>query len=522
MRKALCALLLLMAASTFTFAIDVSTASGATLSIISRTSLGIDLDNPYKYGLKQEFPEFALYYNMAPNQEITNKVKSDKPQGFIDLHMDVQSMRFSNGANPDDNTPAGNGVGLDFNDSAQQTTGYFGPFYIYGFQAGIAYHNYILQLAAGGDDCYWKPWNRTLEFLNDRLGASWAYMDTRVQYRRDVVATLPVDINTQSEAYYWTYQGDNAKRPNPYTSPFDTDLDSLYSTIPSGTMIGLQHAGEEFSYMVKAATEYAYDSTFITRDDANGLAAGLDYAITPAALKGFRVLGSFTGTYNYGVDSDPDPVFGGAKFSYDIPVPGQKGVSVEPYVGYDGRANIASDASVKYAQELAGGATLHWPGKSGWLFDNFQNRSGVVYPGLTAAYKLYLPDDGSAYKHNILVTLMEDEGDGGALYGVGAEAVLQFFDFTNKDNGKLLASLYCDYAIKHVYDGQLIPWIKAFYDFYPVDSSSALKLDIGVKLKDAIQNAVLGLTWDSGVLVGQVPAGTPMWGDLKTYVEISI
>jgi hypothetical protein len=513
-----------MAASSIAFAIDVATSSGATLSIISRTSLGIDLDHPYKYGLKQEFPEFALYYNMAPNQELTNKVKSDKPVGFIDLHLDAQSIRFSNGANPDDNMPAGDSVGLDFNDPSQnEGTGYFGPFYIYGFQAGIAYHDYILQLAAGGDDSYWKPWNRTLEFLNDRLGASWAYMDTRVQYRRDVVSTLPVDITTQDETYYWTYQGNNAKRPNPYTSPYDTDLDSLYSTIPSGTMIGIQHASDEFSYMIKAATEYAYDSTFITKGDANGLAAGLDYAITPSVLKGFRVLGSFTGSYNYGVDSDPDPIFGGAKFSYDIPVPGQKGVSVEPYVGYDGRANISSDGSVMYAQEIAGGATLHWPGKSGWLYDNFQDRSGVVYPGLTAAYKVYLPDDGSSPKHNVLITLYEESGDGGALYGVGAEAVVQFFDFTSKSNGKLLASLYGDYTIKHVWDGELIPWAMVFYDYYPVSSSSALKLDIGVKLKDAIQNAVLGLTWDSGTLVG-VPNSTTgsVLGDLKTYVDISI
>jgi hypothetical protein len=517
MRRALCACVLFVAASAAAFAIDVSTASGATLDITTRTSFGVNLDNPGQYGLKVEFPEFGVYYNLAPNQEITTRVKSDRPAGFIDLHMDVQNIRFSNGSNPDDNASKGSEVGLDFNDSSSSTTGYFGPFYIYGFESGIAYNGYVLQLAAGGDDAFWKPWNRTLEFLNDKLANSWAYMDTRVQYGRDKVAALPLDTNdvdvnnpAYNENNYWNFQTAN------------TAQDSLTSTI-SGTMVGLQHATDGFSYMVKLATEYGYDdASKITSSDKNGIAAGFDYATTPFAIKGFRVLGSVTGSYDYGPDANSDPVFAGAKASFDFPVPGQKGVSVEPYIGYDGKVSIASDYSTKYGQEFAGGATIHWPGKSGWLFDYLKNRSGVVYPGLTAAYKLYLPDNGSAAQHSLLVTLMEETGDAGALYGVGAEAVLQFFDFTSKSDGMLMASLYADYTIKQVLGGKLVPWGKAFYDYYPDPHTSALKLELGAKLKDSIQNAVLGLSWDSGTLIGTTDAAGDRWGEVKTYVEIGI
>lgn len=524
MRKTLFTILAAAALAAPAFAIDISTASGAAMRITTKTSLGIDLDRPgERYGLKVEFPEFGVFYNMAPNQEVTNRVKSDKPAGFIDLSMDVQELRFTNGAKNSYNSP-GTNVGLDFNDSADQPTGYFGPFYVYGFQSGIAYKDYVLQLAAGGNDSFWKPWNRTLEFLNDRLGASWAYMDTRVQFRRDVVSALPIDMMSTKldEGNYWSFQGSGKNPPNPYTSPAGADLDSLFSTIPRGTMIGLQHTTEAFSYMAKAATEYAYDSSSITGSNANGLAAGFDYSVTPTALKGFRVLGSFTGQYNYGNDSDADPLFGGLKLSYELPVQGQKGVSLEPYLGYDGCAFLDSGGSVDFGQEIAGGATLHWPGKSGWLYDNFQNRQGVVNPGLTASYKLYIPADGSAFKHNVLVTLMEDSGDGGALYGLGAEAVLQFFDITSASNGKLLASLYADYTVKKVLGGKLIPYAKVFYDFYLSDSSSALKLDLGARLTEAVQNCVLGLAWDSGALIGPPLAGGAKLGQLKTYAEISL
>jgi hypothetical protein len=506
MRKAGLSSILLVMVVSFAAAQDVETASGAYMAVTTRTSFGINMDHPERFGLRTEFPRLGLYYNMAPWQKVSNAVKSPKPVGFVELYLDALNVRFTNGTYPDDNNP-GQTMGLGFNDSASRPTGYFGPFYIYGMQSGIIFNDDILQLAAGGNDDFWKPWNRSLAFLNDKLADSWAYLDTRVQYRRDLVSTMGID--TQSETNYWTYSSQN------------TPMDSL-SLLASGAMIGLQHADASFAYMVKLATQYDYTFVNVTPTNMNGLAFGFDYAVTPAALPGLRALGSITAQYEYGADKEADPVFSGLKIGYDVPIRGLRDVSVEPYAGYDVRFGVPEGFSgqVKIAHEIAAGTTVHWPGQGGWGYDYLQSRSGVVYPGLTLAYDLFVPDTGGAVQHNLLVTLREDSGDAGMLLGIGSEAVLQYFDFTNTANAKALASLYVDYTVKNVVGGNLIAWTKIFFDYIPASSACNLKVDAGVKLAEAISNAVIGVIWDSG---GLLAAGAPpVFGYVKMYVEVSL
>ena len=64
---------------------EVSTDFSAEFKITSRTSFGVDLDNPYRYGLKQELTDFNFILHLTPYQKLSNKVNSSDPVGFINL-----------------------------------------------------------------------------------------------------------------------------------------------------------------------------------------------------------------------------------------------------------------------------------------------------------------------------------------------------------------------------------------------------------------------------------------------------
>ena len=139
---------------------ELDAKSSANFDLTTLTEFGVDLDRPYLYGLKFSVPELSLSFDLLGNQKVTNEVKSPDPVGFINLTLDTVQIRFTNGALPDYNTPSSAKVGLGFNDSAQQTTGYFGPLYLQNLRAGILWGAWIFQLGAGGTDFFWDPWHR--------------------------------------------------------------------------------------------------------------------------------------------------------------------------------------------------------------------------------------------------------------------------------------------------------------------------------------------------------------------------
>ena len=155
-------------------------------------------------------------------------------------------------------------------------------------------------------------------------------------------------------------------------------------------------------------------------ENANGGSFGLDFALTPPAPAGLRLLGSVTAERNYGPDEADDPVFGGVRLGYDMPVAGLRDVSIEPYAGYD--MKLIPETGTFEAHELSGGFTIHWPGTTGWAYDYIADRPAFTDPGLTAAYTLYLDRSADADPvHSVMVTLLEGSGDAGMLLGVGSE-----------------------------------------------------------------------------------------------------
>ncbi len=52
---------------------EASTDFTAEFNITSRTSFGVDLDNSYRYGLKQELADFNFILHLTPYQKLTNR-----------------------------------------------------------------------------------------------------------------------------------------------------------------------------------------------------------------------------------------------------------------------------------------------------------------------------------------------------------------------------------------------------------------------------------------------------------------
>jgi hypothetical protein len=510
------------------FGRDIDKAGGASLSIKTLTELGIDLDHPYKYGLDFSVPELALTLDLFGYQHVTNKVKSNDPVGFLDLTLGQVQIRFANGSQPDYNNP-GQIMTFGFNDPASGKTGYFGPLYLQNVRSGILWGDWILQLGVGGTDSFWDPWHRE-SVSYSQMASSWAYLDTRVQYQRGLIPTLVKDrtqnpTGTPDETGYWAYDDQ--------TKSATTGVDELSALFP-GPLVGLQYAGPEFSAMIKAGTSYGFDSTAVTESKPNGASVGLDYAFTPTSAKGFRVLGSVVAGFNQISPLLQHSVSGGVKVGYDLPLPRSavKISSVEPYAGVDVQTPVITAGPT--AMEASAGVTLHWPGMNGWGFDYLQGndgRTGNVYSGATIAYKAYLKDVSvSAVKHSVQVTWYNDE-DGGIVNNLGSELAAQWFDLANPDgNNALEVTAYFGYKVPGVLGGVLVPWTKIYWDNVKTSALTGrennLKLDGGVKLKKAIRNAELGITYQSRNLTGadnnSLVDGWGKMGILKCSVQISL
>ncbi len=538
-------------------ALQLETKSSASLDISTLTEFGVDIDHPYQYGLKFSVPELSLAIDLLGHQDITNRVKTKDPVGFIDLTLDSVQIRFNNGALPDYNNP-GDVVGFGFNDSAQQTTGYFGPLYLQNMRAGILWGDWIIQLGAAGTDYFWDPWHREQTGYSF-MDSGWAYLDTRVQYLRPLIPTvLKAGINDETD--YWVYDSQSLMRQQ--------GLEGLTPNY-GGAMIGAQYVGSEFSTMFKLSTQYAWDSSSVTEDKPNGIAVGVDYSVTPSALKGFRVLGNVIAGFNerpvQAIKStaasapSPDPtvspststvlpvgttstnmVAGGLKVGYDIPLPRSALhiTSIEPYIGLEASQPLymlATDDGTTPAAEVSAGFTLHWPGMQGWGYDYLQRengRTGNVYSGLTFAYKAYVPDVTSPSPiHSLLVTLYNDP-DQGLLDQTASELVAQWFDFANADGVNTFElTAYIDHSMPSPTGGILVPWTKVYYDNFRLAAGEPrennLMVFVGVKLRKLVRNTEFGMSYESRNLFAgsddtDVNDGYGSRGIVKLSVEVSL
>ena len=479
----------------YMYAGEVSTDLTAQFNITSKTSFGVDLDNPYRYGLKQELTDFNLILHLTPYQKLSNKVNSDRPVGFIDLtffNLDLMSDES-----------------LGYNAGVPDQKAYLmrNRFQTGEFIAGIAISDWILQLNAGANEPFWDPWNKGIQFTNDKIKFSWAYLDSVVDVKRikKVSELAPTD---------------------PVVAQFQQDVcgptDQFGLNITGATIAALYNKEDVFGINLKVATEYAYDSEAITEKNSNGLAAGFDFVVTPSVLQGLKIFASAGGSLNYGKDHNPNPLMFGTKVGYAISL--NEDISLEPYGGFDGCFKFGGKKAEPFEFEASCGMTLRWPGQAGWFKDYILDTAGRVFPGMSLAYSIYGNTDNlSNLINSVKVTMFEPCGDDGIFYKIGSEMILDITQLGRKD-WNLLATLYVDYEIPGIMNsnGKLVPWVTFCYDNLPyeggIERQNAFKTDMGVKLDGVISNTIIGMVWNSGNLISD-KTDTSM-GFIKAFVEI--
>jgi hypothetical protein len=479
------------------YAGEVSVADGGRFDITSRTAFGLDLDNTYRYGLTQELTKFNLILNLFPYQKLSNRVNSEEAVGFIDItlfHLDLmtsEDLGYNAGV-PDDN-----GAYLRRN-----------RFQTGEFLAGIAKGNWVFQMNAGANEPFWAPWNKGLAFVNDRVRFTWAYLDSMVDVKRTkrIYELKPEDELVEQ------YQQDG-RGPT----------DSFGLDVSGPTVAALYNKEGSWGMNLKLATEYGYNSEAITESNRNGIAAGVDFVTTPEKVPGLKIFASAGGSADYGLDENADPVMVGFKVGRTFPL--NEDISLEPFVGTDLGKKLGGEGPENPVEfEVSGGLTMRWPGQGGWYTDYILDDEGRVFPGMSLAYKVYGDTDKDAadYQHSVKFTLFEPRGDEGVFYGLGSEMIVDFVDII-ADRRELITTVYVDYEIARFLKGRgtLIPWGTVCYDYLPGaedQRNNAAKLNLGVKLRDAIANAVLGLEWNSGDILN--PDAPYRSGYAKATVEI--
>lgn len=480
------------------FSGEISLADGGSFDITSRTSFGVNLDHPYQYGLKQELTDFKLRLDLVPYQKLSNAVNSPTAVGFVNLTFFDLGLEFT-----PTNTPNSGSSGYNAPSNAPTNRFQTGEFI-----AGIAKKEWIYQFNAGGNEPFWSPWNNGIQYVNDRVRFTWAFLQSMVDVKRTktVAALAPEDPVVQQ------FQQDGSG----ITDTFGADF--------GGSTVAVTYNKEEaYGFNLKVATQSSYTETRLTAENHNGIAAGFDLALDPAVTRGLRVYGSVAGSYDYGIDKDPDPVMGGLQIAPVIAL--NEDIYLEPYVATDFGTQINEKGSVApFMYEAAVGATMRWPGEGGWYTDYILDEDGRVFPGMSVAYKV----NGSAeeavkdLQHNAKLTVFEPRGDEGVFYGLGSEIIVDVNDITN-DSRNVMATVYVDYTKAGVLNGpgSLIPWTTVCFDDLPGATTgrvNGLKIDLGVKLDGAISNTVLGLSWNSGDLI-QTDSVARL-GIVKTTVEI--
>lgn len=486
---------------------EFTIADTASFNIKSRTSFGMDIDKPYRFGLKQELTKFELKIDLAPYQKLSNRVNSSDAVGFIGFtFFDLELIFDKNNAK---NNPNGGGSG--YNDPVTVKTN---RYQTGEFIAGIAKGNWIFQLNAGGNEPFMAPWNKGLQFVNDGIKFSWAYLDSMV----DAVRSKPIAELKPQDCVIAQYTQDNAN----FSDRFAMNL--------QGAAVAAMYNREDlFGFNFKVATQYPYDSSNITESNMNGIAGGIDSVVTPTGLYGFKFLTSVAGAFNYGADENPDPVMAGTRIGYNIAL--NEDISLEPFIGLDIGVDLPNSGSVdKVSYESSIGATMHWPGQGGWLIDYFREDEGRVFPGMSVSYKIN-GDSTKSIKdcmHDMKITLFEPKGDEGLFYGLGAELILDIASI-GKENFSTMLTMYLDYEIPGIFGtaGKLIPWTIICYDHLPYFQAAgspqdghqeAMKVDLGIKFDGVISNTVLGLVWQSGNIISG--RNEVVKGFLKAVAEI--
>ena len=501
------------------FAGDTGNPVHSEFRIKSRTSYGINLDETYNNGLKQELLDFAYVLHIGPGY-VSNYQNSDRAVGFINFSvydMAITPVSASDGSADTLEGSQGQGSFYDYWDSGK-------------FSAGIAWRNWVLQLNGKNTESFWLPWNKSLEFTDDKIRVSWAAMDTAVGAVRTkhIVDTQPLESDVKGRGVgKYTDRGANY-----LVQQDDFSMDKLHFQI-DGQMIGLMYNQPElFGVDVKFATENSYDSDKNTKNDYNGIAAALDFMVMPPFLPGIRVLGSAGGAWNYGADHNADPFAAGVKVSYTIPV--NEDISFEPFAGFDAgffmsddnKISCTGNGSLQYAggesysagaaqsgaggYEASAGLMIRWPGQRGWLTDYISGDEGRVFPGMAMAYSFYTnPDDRDEEpSHSVKFTLFEPTGHDGVLYFIGSEVIADFHNLGTSD-WEFLGTAYLDCPIDTIIrHGIVTPFVTAYYDNLPYTDANddkvrqnAFKTDLGVKLTEAIPNTVLSALWNSGNLI---------------------
>ena len=514
------ALALLLIIPVAAFAIDIAAGDGARLDIVSRTSFGIDLDNSYDFGLANELTQVDLVLGLLPYQEITNRGNTQDAVGFISLALqELNLIKYI------------------------RTIGYNAPepietdnYQTGQFVAGIAKGPWLIQLNAGGNERFTAPWFKGMEYINDGFKLSWAYLDSMVDIRRiNAISGMPVITKRGQE---------NLIAPG-VSGTNDTVMQFSFETAGSiadrfvhniaGQMVAAMYNTDSLGLNFKLGTQNRFNSSLNKEDDINGVAFGVDSVIMPYALPGLKIFASMIGTFNYGIDANPDPLAGGARIGYNIPL--SNVISVEPWAGLDiGTKFKDGGGTEKPEYEASFGATMRWPGEGGWRKDYILNSEGRVYPGMSVGYKIYESLEQTAgMEHSINFTLFEPKGDAGMFYGIGSEIVVDVVDLTNvtfnkaadfynpKGGFSILGTVYLDYELSiDKLPGKLVPWTILFYDNLPgatktADRINDFKVDFGLNLENAIPNTVFGLVWNSGSLIQKERAGF-----IRLFVEIRL
>lgn len=467
---------------------EIELDGSAEFRISSLTTLGLNIDEPYRFGLKNEMTSFSLIYHLFPYQELSNRIPSDEAVGYIDLtlfNLDIL-IKKALGYNPPGNLT-----------TDRYQTG--------SFVAGIAWNNWVLQLNAGANEPFWSPWNKGLNYINDEAKFTWAYLTSMV----DVVRTD------------YIYEMDPQ---TPAVAQFQQDVSGLSDRLGlnvNGQTIALSRTTDHFGMNIKASTEFSYDSPSITEDNYNGMALAVDLAFFPSFAPGLKAYVSTGGTYNFGDDSDPDLIMGGASIGYEHKF--NDYISLEPSIGFD-MAYLPSPDGTGMEYEASAALVMRWPGQGGWYTDYILNKEGRVFPGMALAYKFYGNNYiGSVPRHDLKFTLFEERGDEGVFYGLGSEIIVDFNDFTSRQR-ELLATVYLDYSIASFAgsSGTFQPWIMAAYDYIPYGTGhrNDVKTNLGLRMKRFIPNTDLGVEWDSGSLIPGNGLGVT-WGYVKFSAEVN-
>lgn len=480
MKKTVSLLSLLLACISL-FAGEISLSSGGSFDITSRTSLGINLDHPYQYGLKQELTSFKLRLDLVPYQKLSNAVNSPNAVGFVNVTFFDLGIELSPNKKP-------NSGASGYNEPGNAVTN---RFQTGEFVAGIAKGNWVWQMNAGGNEPFWSPWNNGTQYVNDHVAFTWAFLQSMVDVKR---AKKVSELTAEAEVVQ-QFQQDGAG----VTDTFGADF--------SGAAVAVTYNKEEaFGINIKAATQYGYSQETLGPGNRNGLAGGIDIALDPALTKGLRVYASVAGTWDYNADADPDPIIAGLQLAPVIAL--NEDISLEPYAAADIGTKFTQNGDIEpFEYEAAVGVTLRWPGDAGWFKDYILDKDGRVFPGMSVAYKVYgMADDPVAdLQHNLKFTLFEPRGDEGVFYGIGSEIIVDAGNLTAKER-ELLATVYLDYTKAGVLKGpgSLIPWTTVCFDNVPGTKAgrvNGLKVDAGVKLDGAIANTVFGIAWQSGDLL---------------------